>query len=195
MSKLMTVLVVLLSLAVAGLFLVKHENASLRTSLDRANSVASGQQTTITMLKNQLHVALTRADKNELAQVALRQELENAAKREALREKTITRLLNENEDFRRWYGADLPDAVRRLHQRHIMTTDEGQKKGFTFYADINNDSSFDISISLMLTERTLVSEVDGALHVKNIPEPTPPEPVTRPVELYINGELVSKRDE
>ena len=106
MSKLMIVLVVLLSLAVAGLFLVKHENASLRTSLDRANNVASGQQTTITMLKNQLHVALTRADKNELAQVALRQELENAAKREAQREKTITRLLNENEDFRRWYGAD-----------------------------------------------------------------------------------------
>ncbi|MFP1483808.1 hypothetical protein ACLB1S_19270 [Escherichia coli] len=31
------------------------------------------------MLKNQLHVALTRADKNELAQVVLRQELENAA--------------------------------------------------------------------------------------------------------------------
>ncbi|MFA2413182.1 phage tail protein, partial [Escherichia coli] len=54
---------------------------------------------------------------------------------------------------------------------------------------------FDISISLMLTERTLVSEVDGALHVKNIPEPMPPEPVTRPVELYINGELVSMWDE
>ncbi|MEG3387507.1 hypothetical protein V5H41_28565, partial [Salmonella enterica] len=28
--------------------------------------------------------------------------------------KTITRLLNENEQLRRWYGADLPDAVRRL---------------------------------------------------------------------------------
>lgn len=40
-----------------------------------------------------------------------------------------------------------------------------------------------------------VSEVDGALHVKNIPEPPPPEPVTRPMELYINGELVSKWDE
>ncbi|EHT5252918.1 LysB family phage lysis regulatory protein, partial [Escherichia coli] len=49
------------------------------------------------------------------------QELENAAKREAQREKTITRLLNENEDFRRWYGADLPDAVRRLHQRPACT--------------------------------------------------------------------------
>lgn len=111
MSRLMIVLIVLLSLAVAGLFLVKHKNASLRASLDRANSVASGQQTIITMLKNQLHVALTRAEKNELAQVALRQELENAAKREAQREKTITRLLNENEDFRRWYGADLPGTV------------------------------------------------------------------------------------
>ncbi|HGV2747502.1 TPA: phage tail protein, partial [Escherichia coli] len=36
---------------------------------------------------------------------------------------------------------------------------------------------------------------EGALHVKNIPEPPPPEPVTRPMELYINGELVSKWDE
>lgn len=86
-------------------------------------------------------------------------------------------------------------AWLRENQPDIMTTDAGQKKGFTFYADINNDSSFDISISLMLTERTLVSEVDGALHVKNIPEPLPPEPVTRPMELYINGELVSKWDE
>ncbi|MFV2827319.1 LysB family phage lysis regulatory protein, partial [Escherichia coli] len=41
MSKLMIVMVVLLSLAVAGLFLAKHKNASLRTSLDRANNVAS----------------------------------------------------------------------------------------------------------------------------------------------------------
>lgn len=117
----MTALIVSLSLAVAGLFLVKHKNASLRMSLDRANHIASERQATVTMLKNQLNVALTRADKNELAQVALRQELENAAKREALREKTITRLLNENEDFRRWYGADLPDAVRRLHQRPACT--------------------------------------------------------------------------
>lgn len=121
MSKLMIVLVVLLSLAVAALFLVKHENASLRASLDRANNVASGQQATITMLKISFMLPSPWQTKNELAQVALRQELENAAKREAQREKTITRLLNENEDFRRWYGADLPDAVRRLHQRPACT--------------------------------------------------------------------------
>ncbi|MBK1757961.1 MAG: phage tail protein, partial [Escherichia coli] len=50
-------------------------------------------------------------------------------------------------------------------------------------------------ISLRLTERTLVKEVDGALHVSYAPEPPLPEPVTRPVELYVNGELVSKWDE
>jgi len=86
-------------------------------------------------------------------------------------------------------------AWLREHQPDILSTDTGQKKGFTFEADINNDSSFDISISLLMTERTLVREVGAALHVENIPEPLPPEPVTRPVELYVHGELVSKWDE
>ncbi|EMN9739221.1 phage tail protein [Klebsiella quasipneumoniae] len=86
-------------------------------------------------------------------------------------------------------------AWLRINQPDIMTTDEGRKKGFIWYADINNDSSLDVSISLLLTERTLVKEVDGALHVENIPEPPPPEPVTRPVEMWSNGERVSKWDE
>ncbi|EPU8664702.1 TPA: phage tail protein [Klebsiella variicola subsp. variicola] len=86
-------------------------------------------------------------------------------------------------------------AWLRVNQPDIMTTDEGRKKGLIWYADINNDSSLDVSISMLLTERTLVKEVDGALHVENIPEPPPPEPVTRPVEMWSNGELVSKWDE
>lgn len=86
-------------------------------------------------------------------------------------------------------------AWLREQQPDIMTSEEGRKKGFTWYADINTDNSFDVSISLLLTERTLVKQVESALHVENIPEPAPPEPVTRPMELYINGELVSKWDE
>lgn len=86
-------------------------------------------------------------------------------------------------------------AWLRVNQPDIMTTDEGRKKGFVWYADINNDSSIDVSISLLLTERTLVKEVDGALHVENIPEPPLPEPVARPVEMWSGGELVSKWDE
>lgn len=86
-------------------------------------------------------------------------------------------------------------AWLREQQPDIMASEEGRKKGFTWYADINTDNSFDVSISLLLTERTIVKQVEKALHVKNIPEPAPPEPVTRPVELYINGELVSKWNE
>ncbi|XWJ90624.1 Rz-like lysis system protein LysB [Phytobacter ursingii] len=113
----MKVLAVLLVLAVFGLLWLRHENGNLSRSFETANRVASDQKTTIGMLKNQLSVATDRADKNERAQVDLRQKLEAAAQREAERDKTITRLLNENEAFRRWYRADLPDAVRRLHQR------------------------------------------------------------------------------
>ena len=69
-------------------------------------------------------------------------------------------------------------AWLREYQPDIMTTDDGREKGFTWIIDINNDDSLDISISLRLTERTLVKEVDGALHVSYAPEPPQPEPVT-----------------
>lgn len=83
-------------------------------------------------------------------------------------------------------------AWLREYQPDIMTTDEGRKKGFTWIADINNDSSVDISISLLLTERTLVKEVGTALHVTTLPEPPPPEPVPRPLAMYAGSELVSQ---
>lgn len=116
MSKLMMILIPVV-LALAGVLWLRHENDNLTRSLEKANRVASEQKTTIGMLKNQLIVASDRADKNERAQVDLRQKLNAAGEREARREQTITRLLNENEAFRRWYSADLPDAVRRLHKR------------------------------------------------------------------------------
>lgn len=56
----------------------------------------------------------------------------------------------------------------------------------------NGDLRADISISLLLTERTLVKEVDAVLHVQRVAEPKPPEPVMCPAEMYVNGELVSK---
>ncbi len=111
----MIFLAVVVSLAVA--LWLRHENVNLTRSLEKANRVASEQKTTIGMLKNQLTVTRDQADKNERAQVELRAKLNAAGEREARREQTITRLLNENEAFRRWYGAGLPDAVRRLHKR------------------------------------------------------------------------------
>lgn len=113
----MKTLFILLALAVLALLWMRHENSTLQASFEKANRVASEQKTLAGMLKNQLRVATDRADKNELAQVDMRQKLDAATQREAEREKTIKRLLNENDEFRRWYGALLPDAVRRLHYR------------------------------------------------------------------------------
>ena len=54
---------------------------------------------------------------NENAQVRLRDELAAAGETLARREVAIGKLINENEELRRWYTAQLPDAVRRLHTR------------------------------------------------------------------------------
>jgi len=113
----MKTVIILLILAAPGLLWLRHENSNLSRSLEKANRVAGEQKLTIGALKNQLNTAISLAEKNERAQVALREKLNAAGERAAQREKTVTRLLNENEAFRRWYSADLPDAVRRLHKR------------------------------------------------------------------------------
>lgn len=95
----------------------RHENGNLTRSFEQANKVATEQKNVIGMLKNQLSVSQGIARKNETAQVTLRGELIAAGAMAVRREETITRLINENETLRRWYSAELPDVVRRLHIR------------------------------------------------------------------------------
>ncbi|MEH3407107.1 phage tail protein [Enterobacter quasiroggenkampii] len=83
-------------------------------------------------------------------------------------------------------------AWLRENQPDIFTLDDGRKNGYTFAIVLNDDATMDISISMQLTERILVSEEQGILHTTYSPEPPLPEPVTRPKALYINGELVSQ---
>lgn len=83
-------------------------------------------------------------------------------------------------------------AWLRENQSDIFTLDEGHKNGYTFAIVLNDDDTTDISISVQVTERILVSQEQGALHATYSPEPPLPEPVTRPKELYINGELISR---
>lgn len=113
----MKTLIALLALAVLGLLWLRHENQTLARSFEKANHVAAAQKRTIVMLENQRIVAQRLAGENERAQVSLREKLNAAGERATRREQAITRLLNENESLRRWYGAELPDAVRRLHYR------------------------------------------------------------------------------
>ena len=83
-------------------------------------------------------------------------------------------------------------AWLRENQPDIFTLDEGRKNGYTFAVVLNDDDTMDITISVQLTERILVSQEQGALHATYSPEPPLPEPVTRPKALYVNGELVSQ---
>jgi len=107
----------LLAALVAVVLWQRHENGNLTRSFERANKVAGEQRNVIGMLKNQLSVSQRIARTNETAQVNLRGELIAAGAMAVRREETITRLLNENEELRRWYGGRLPDVVRRLHTR------------------------------------------------------------------------------
>ena len=108
-------------LILAGLLAVtlwlRHDNLTLSRSLATANRVASEQKNALAALNQQLSLAQRMARSNENAQVRLREALLAAGEEQAKREATIGRLLNENEALRRWYTAQLPDAVRRLHTR------------------------------------------------------------------------------
>ncbi|PJD92127.1 Rz-like lysis system protein LysB [Enterobacter hormaechei] len=113
----MKMMLFLLAALIAVVLWQRHENGNLTRSFDRANKVATKQKNVIGMLKNQLSVSQGIARRNETAQVSLRGELIAAGAMAVRREETITRLMNENETLRRWYSAELPDVVRRMHTR------------------------------------------------------------------------------
>lgn len=79
----------------------------------------------------------------------------------------------------------------RDNQPDILTVEAGQQASFSWTLVANSDSTQDLTITLQLTERTQVKEVDGALYAETLPEPLPPVAVTRPKELYVHGELLS----
>ncbi|YCI30121.1 phage tail protein [Erwinia sp. PK3-005] len=83
-------------------------------------------------------------------------------------------------------------AWLRENQPDIMATEEKRRTGFTFKVDVLSDTLCDISIDLQLTERVIVKQDGDALHVNHIGEPPLPDNVTRPLQLYVHGELVSE---
>jgi len=83
-------------------------------------------------------------------------------------------------------------AWLRVNQPDIMASEEKRRTGFTFNADIISDTAVDISINLQLTERVIVKEQEGALHVNHVGESPLPENNDRPWQLYVKNELVSE---
>lgn len=113
MKPLLLVLAVLLAITLW----FRHDNVNLSRSLAKANQIARDQKNTINTLLQQLSEAQRIARSNEDAQVRLREDLAAVGEEMARREAAIGKWVNENEQLRRWYNAQLPDAVRRLHTR------------------------------------------------------------------------------
>lgn len=81
-------------------------------------------------------------------------------------------------------------AWLREHQPDIMATEEKRRTGFIHKVDVISDVLSDIRIDLQLTERAIVKEIDGALHVNHALEPTWLGMSSRPTAIYFNGETV-----
>lgn len=62
------------------------------------------------------------------------------------------------------------------HQPDILANPARREDGFTFEADILNNTTSDISIDLKLTERVIIKEENGQMVVEAVSEPNPADP-------------------
>ena len=118
----MKTLIILLIVAVVGLWWLKRENRELGQALSAATQTLGTQKNDLATLKNQLNVVRDNADRSERAQVVLRQQLSHAQQLATGKDQKITRLLNENKALRDWYQSALPDDLARLHTRPAFDT-------------------------------------------------------------------------
>lgn len=118
----MKTLIILLIVAVAGLWWLTHENRELGQALSDAAQTITTQKNNLATLQNQLNVVRDNANRSERAQVVLRQQLGDAQQLATDKDKKITRLLNENKPLRDWYRSALPDGIARMHTRPAFDT-------------------------------------------------------------------------
>lgn len=118
----MKTLIILLIVAMVGLWWLKRENRELGKALSDATQTIGTQKNDLATLNNQLNVVRDNANRSERAQVVLRQQLDHAQQLAIGKDQKITRLLNENKALRDWYQSALPDDIARLHTRPAFDT-------------------------------------------------------------------------
>ncbi|MFP9470049.1 Rz-like lysis system protein LysB [Pectobacterium brasiliense] len=101
----------------AVLVITKWQLSRAENSLSQQAITLSQQKDALLSQSATIGTLQDNARRNEQAQAELRTKLSQAGQLAAGRERTLTRLLNENADLRRWYSANLPDDVKRLHRR------------------------------------------------------------------------------
>ncbi|PAV96133.1 hypothetical protein CJD50_14055 [Hafnia paralvei] len=118
----MKTLIILLVVAMVGLWWLTRENRELGQALSDATQTITTQKNDLATVNNQLNVVRDNANRSERAQVVLRQQLSHAQQLATGKDQKITRLLNENKALRDWYQSALPDGIARLHTRPAFDT-------------------------------------------------------------------------
>ncbi|WP_323641369.1 Rz-like lysis system protein LysB [Pectobacterium carotovorum] len=101
----------------AVLVITKWQLSRAENTLNQQGITLSQQKDTLLAQSAAIGTLQDNTRRNEQAQAELRTKLSQAGQLAAGRERTLTRLLNENADLRRWYSANLPDDLKRLHHR------------------------------------------------------------------------------
>ncbi|GKW43294.1 hypothetical protein PEC301879_31520 [Pectobacterium carotovorum subsp. carotovorum] len=117
MSTFTRVILVVAVLFIVLLFVTKRQLSDAEKLISEQSAMLVKQSLALLVRDGVIDALQSSAIRNEQAQTELRTKLSQAGQLAAGRERTLTRLLNENADLRRWYSANLPDDVKRLHRR------------------------------------------------------------------------------
>ncbi|MFJ5493770.1 Rz-like lysis system protein LysB [Pectobacterium carotovorum] len=117
MSTFTRVILVVAALFIVLLYVTKRQLSDAETLISEQSATLVKQSLELLVRDGVIDELQSSAIRNEQAQAELRTKLSQAGQLAAGRERTLTRLLNENADLRRWYSANLPDDLKRLHHR------------------------------------------------------------------------------
>lgn len=81
------------------------------------------------------------------------------------------------------------------NQHELMANQDKRKNGITFRAELLNNNTADIEITLDLTERVKVTHTPDGMQVEHLPEPDINPYADFEWELFIQGEQVDTGDE
>ncbi|MFJ5341512.1 Rz-like lysis system protein LysB [Pectobacterium sp. CHL-2024] len=117
MSTFTRVILVVAVLFIVLLFVTKRQLSDAEKLISEQSATLVKQSLELLVRDGVIDTLQASAIRNEQAQAELRTKLSQAGQLAASRDKTMTRLINENTDLRRWYSANLPDDLKRLHRR------------------------------------------------------------------------------
>lgn len=124
----MRTLTVILLVAVVALGVQSWRLSSAHTKIDAQQSAIEAQGKKLTQKNSQLIALNILTQTNSRAQTQLYAAAEQNTRLLRDRQRTIEELKRENEEFRRWADASLPDAVIRLRQRPALTGGESYRE-------------------------------------------------------------------